>query len=101
MTHDTHKFNIDVKVETAINGDDLRIVTSVGDYVTYKVLHMEDEALRAALIKLGWTPPNGGKKADSKSATVSRYDGGWFCLECFSHKEGVHSVTCQYWGREP
>jgi hypothetical protein len=48
--------SIDVH-STITESGDIEIETNVLGDVRRHVLHMEDEAVRAALIKLGWTPP--------------------------------------------
>lgn len=53
----------DIKVETHITAD-MRIVqeTSFGSLMLQRVMDIQDEQVRKALIELGWTPPE--KKKD-------------------------------------
>lgn len=55
---------IDIKVTACVDmpsvdmeHNQITLTTQVADEVTRRVMRMEDEALRAALIEMGWTPP--------------------------------------------
>ena len=52
--------SIDVH-STITEAGDIEIETNVLGDVQRRVLRMEDEAVRAALIKLGWSPPTAGR----------------------------------------
>lgn len=48
-----HLESTDLHISTLIKSD----IENLTDRVTRKVLHLEESAIKEALIKLGWTPP--------------------------------------------
>lgn len=101
-------FNTDIKfdvnVETKLSGSQLTLITSVGDYVTRKVLELEEEAIKSALVKLGWTPPPPTPSPIPppmeptvdmlRSSREEEFSSRWICLHCLSSIKGVHTKVC-------
>lgn len=48
---------IEVDVSSELVGASLHIKTTVADQVFHKVAFLEEQAVKEALIELGWTPP--------------------------------------------
>lgn len=48
---------IKISVESETQGTDLHITTIVNERTIHQIYNLQEQAIRQALIKLGWTPP--------------------------------------------
>jgi hypothetical protein len=54
------QFNTDmISVETYLDFGDQAEFHNLSRYVTNQVINLQEQAVREALIELGWTPPDG------------------------------------------
>jgi hypothetical protein len=60
-----NQYNFDVDVNTIFTEEEIRVSTTLMqnayETVYTKMIQLEDEAVRNALIALGWTPPDNRK----------------------------------------
>ena len=49
---------IEVSVESHLDGTNLYLTTKVAGEVSRRILSLEENAIKEALISLGWTPPS-------------------------------------------
>lgn len=54
-----NEVRMDVSVESHLDGTNLHLTTKVAREVNKRILILEEEAIKEALISLGWTPPRG------------------------------------------
>ncbi len=58
MAKGDYKINVDVNVGVDRENEQIRLITRVGDMAPCaEIIDLKENAVRHALIKLGWTPP--------------------------------------------